>query len=216
MIMEIIAQLSHVEPLAGYIMWSYLNVHHDTMSTLKSTKHLYRSHVRKTEILAPQSPYMSKRKASAPATDAGRRSKRSKTTTNQAFVWNPREWKQTRRVTGNVSVLVKVSDRNRKVVKKVLEVGVNLADDPFPLEVWAITMLPECNRIVKPIYYASDDPDEEHGTVFFEYYPLGDVRQWKEAGFDAKNNKPVPESHIWRFFLQMSQAVAVSPEPGWA
>ena len=37
---------------------------------------------------------------------------------------------------------------------------------------------------------------------------MGDLAQWKEREFDNKNNKAVPESFIWRFFLQISQALA--------
>jgi serine/threonine protein kinase len=152
---------------------------------------------------------MTKRKAATTARCAMRRSKRSKTSTSQAFVWNPHEWKQTSQMTSDVSVLVKIGDRERKVVKKVLELNGNSDDDTFPLEVQAIAMIQACNRIVRPIHYASNAPDEKHGTAYFEHHALGDVRQWKEAGFDAKNHKPVPESYIWRFFLQMSQALAV-------
>jgi hypothetical protein len=63
---------------------------------------------------------MAKRKATTPATGAGHRSKRTKTTTSDVFVWNPREWKKNANVTYNVSIMAKISDRKQKVVKKVL------------------------------------------------------------------------------------------------
>ncbi|KAF2033246.1 kinase-like protein [Setomelanomma holmii] len=91
---------------------------------------------------------MTKRKANTAATGAGRRSKRTKTTSNP-FVWNPREWKQVTIFIPEVTLLSKISDRSQKVVKK------------------------------------------------------------KDKNFNCKNHKPVPESVIWRFFLQMSQALAV-------
>lgn len=103
----------------------------------------------------------------------------------------------------------KISDRERKVVKKVLTVTPNSAGDPLPFELRAVAMLPECNRIVRPIHYSASDPDPQHGTAIFEYCALGDLAQWKEIKFDRKNYKPVPESCIWRFFLQMSQALAI-------
>lgn len=62
---------------------------------------------------------MTKRKATTPATGAGRRSKRSKTTTN-AFVWNPREWKEKKRMNNDVTLLQMISDRKQKIFKKVV------------------------------------------------------------------------------------------------
>jgi serine/threonine protein kinase len=69
--------------------------------------------------------------------------------------------------------------------------------------------LPPCNRIVELLFYADQNPDPAHGTVFFEYRPPGDLMEWKEERFDAKIFKPVPESFLWRFFVQMSQALAL-------
>jgi serine/threonine protein kinase len=155
---------------------------------------------------------MTKRKATTPATGAGRRSKRSKTTTTttitEAFVWKTREWKQKTVFANDVSLLVKISDQSQKVIKKVLPVDPN-DDDDLPREIQAIAAIPSCNRIVTPIHYIFNEPDADHGTAFYEHYALGDLRQWKEAQFDAKNNKPMPESFIWRFLLQISQALAL-------
>ncbi|KAH7085420.1 kinase-like domain-containing protein [Paraphoma chrysanthemicola] len=151
---------------------------------------------------------MTKRIAATAATGAGRRSKRTKITRN-AFVWNQCEWKQTTIYTPEVSLMSKISDRCSKVVKKVLAVTPNSADSPLPFELRALAMLPECNRIMRPIHYSASDPDPQHGTAIFEYSPLGDLAQWKDKNFDRKNFKPVPESIIWRFLLQMSQALAV-------
>jgi serine/threonine protein kinase len=153
---------------------------------------------------------MAKRKATASVTGAGRRTKRSKPTTiTETFVWKPREWKVKVAFKSNVLLLMKTSDRKCKVIQKVLEVEPNSEADPLPFEIWAISMVPDCSRIVTPIHYTFQDPDPEHGTAFYEHYPLGDLNQWKARQFDARNHKPVPESYIWRFFLQMSQALAL-------
>jgi serine/threonine protein kinase len=153
---------------------------------------------------------MAKRKAATPATGAGHGSKRSKTTTTtaEAFAWQSREWKETTVFTNDVSLLVKTSDRKQNIIKKVLAVNLN-ADDSLPKEILAISAIPSCNRIVTPIHYIFQDPDEDHGTALYEHYAVGDFRQWKETQFDTKNYKPVPESFVWRFFLQMSQALAL-------
>jgi serine/threonine protein kinase len=81
--------------------------------------------------------------------------------------------------------------------------------DDLPVEISTLTKLPGCNRIVTPIHYSWNQPDENHGIATYEHYPLGDLEQWKEINFSVKNYKPVPESYVWRFFLHMSQALAV-------
>jgi hypothetical protein len=119
---------------------------------------------------------MVKRKAATPATGAGRHSKRSKTTTsNEAFVWKPREWKVHVALKSNDLLLVKTSDRRCKVIQKVLEVPSNSEADLLPFEIWAISMIPDCNRIVTPIHYFFQNPDLEHSTAFYEHYPLEDL-----------------------------------------
>jgi serine/threonine protein kinase len=148
---------------------------------------------------------MTKRKATTPATGAGRRSKRSKTTTN-AFVWNPHEWKEKKRMSNDVTLLEIISDRKQKIFKKVVRLK---TDHQNPTEIDALAKLPDCNRVVKPIHYSASDPDDQHGTAIFAPYQLGDLLQWREVEFEAKNWKAVPESYIWRCFLQMGQALAV-------
>jgi serine/threonine protein kinase len=152
---------------------------------------------------------MPKRKTTTIATGAGRRSKRSKTTTTaEAFVWKPREWKETIAFTDKVSLFVKISNKKQKVIKKVLAVDPD-DNDGLPQEILAISAIPSCNRIVTPIHHLFQEPDEDHGTAFYEHYALGDLHEWKETQFDAKNYKPVLEGFVWRFLLQMSQALAL-------
>jgi len=148
---------------------------------------------------------MTKRKATSSATGADCRSKRTKTTTS-AFVWNPREWKEKKRMNNDVTLLEKISDHKQKIFKKVVRLKANRQ---HPTEIDALARLPDCNRVVKPIHYSASAPDDQHGTAIFAPYQLGDLLQWREAEFEAKNWKAVPESYIWRCFLQISQALAV-------
>lgn len=48
----------------------------------------------------------------------------------------------------------------------------------------------------------------ELGLAIFEYYPEGDVVQWLNCNYGKSTKKSVPEKIIWRFFLQMAQALA--------
>jgi len=98
-------------------------------------------------------------------------------------------------------------NNKRLVVKKVVRTAGN-AENIRPVEVRALSLLPSCNRIVRPLSYLLMEPDRDHSTIIFRHYPLGDVAQWKAREFDDKNNKPVPESYIWRCFIQMGQALA--------
>jgi serine/threonine protein kinase len=147
-----------------------------------------------------------KRKASGDG--AGRRTKRTKTTTSKVFVWKPIDWKTKRTITDNVSLLVSRTNAKQFVVKKLLKIDVDEENDAQPPEVRALALLPDYNRIVKPILYSHKDPDEDHGTAFFLNCPLGDLLEWKHQLFTKKNRKAVPESCIWRVFLQISQALA--------
>ena len=71
---------------------------------------------------------MAKRKA--PATGAGRPSKRSKpSTAKQGFIWKPKQWNLKRTITREVSVLVSRTDRTHLIVKKVMAVDSDLDDD---------------------------------------------------------------------------------------
>jgi hypothetical protein len=135
---------------------------------------------------------MNKRKATTPATRAVRRSKRSKTTTN-AFVWNPREWKEKKMMNNDITLLERISDRKQKIFKEVVRLK---TDRQNPTEIDALARLPDCHRVVKPIHYSASDPDDQHGTTIFAPYQLGDLLQWREAEFEAKNWKAVPESYI--------------------
>lgn len=152
---------------------------------------------------------MTKRKAITPVTGAGRRGKRQKPISNsQAFVWKPKEWKEKDRLNQDVTILVKISDPKRKVVEKVLLVDPGHTDH-LPIEIQALEMLPDCNRIVESLHYARDNQNPQYGKLIYEHYPLGDVEQWREREFWAKNFKPVLESYTWRLFLQMAQALAL-------
>jgi serine/threonine protein kinase len=148
-------------------------------------------------------------KATTPATGARRQAKRTKASSAaQAFVWKSREWTEKKKLTEVVRLMVSKTNPKQLVVKKIFCITANSADDPTPFEIRALAMLPDCNRVVKALCYSHADPDPTHGSAFFMHFPLGDLVQWKEHVFEIKNWKPVPESFIWRFFLQISQALA--------
>lgn len=152
---------------------------------------------------------MTKRKDSLPVIDLERHIKRPKLLKNSlAFVWKGRDWTERCKFTEEVAIVVNKSNSKQLVVKKVLKIKPHSENDVRPHEVRALSMLPNCNRIVGPLLYSHADPDKEHGTAIFKHFRLGDLVQWKEREFETRNMKPVPESFIWRFFLQMSQALA--------
>ncbi|KAF2630177.1 kinase-like protein [Macroventuria anomochaeta] len=123
------------------------------------------------------------------------------------FAFYPKQWTTVRTFDNKVSLLRLQRGGPQLIVKKVLRIEPNSANDPKPFEMRALALLPSCNRIVHALTcVASEDPD--FGIALFKYYPLGDLAVWKDCEFDRKNFKPVPESCIWRFFLQMAQALA--------
>jgi serine/threonine protein kinase len=118
------------------------------------------------------------------------------------------DWVTKRTFTENVSLPVRRTNAKQFIIKKELELDADDDNDAPPTEVRALALLPDCNRIVKPILYSHKYPDEGHGTAFFRNYPSGDLFQWKRT-FTTKNRKASPESFIWRVFLQISQAMAI-------
>jgi len=144
---------------------------------------------------------MTKRKATAMA-GAGHRAKHIKMT--EAFLWMPNAWNVKQAITEKVTLMSSRTDAKMLVVRKVVNIGRRAQ----PLEISIIAPLPDCNRVVRPIFYSHADPDPHHGTAIFQHYPMGDLMHWKGQQFDMKNRKPVPESFVWRFFLQISQALA--------
>jgi serine/threonine protein kinase len=112
-----------------------------------------------------------------------------------------------RRLLEDIDVLRNKTTPSRLIVQKVLRNADTSSGQQRHFEIQALEMLPPCNRIVQMLDCVHRYPDPDHCAAFFEYYPLGDVYHWKEAMFDKKNHKPVPESYIWRFFIQMAQAI---------
>lgn len=146
--------------------------------------------------------------ATATTSESTKRPRSSSTKCTVRFSWRAREWSTRSKIYDNIEILQNRVTPKVLVVKKVLRASDNSAGQHKHFEIRALGMLPECNRIVNVIGYAHHYPDKEHGTAFFDFYPLGDLFHWKEAHFDDKNFKPVPESYIWRFFAQMAQAIA--------
>lgn len=139
-----------------------------------------------------------------------KRAKREKREPQQErFLFYPKDWTTVRKFDAKVSLLRRQNDRGRPqlIVKKILKIEANSANDPKPFEMRMLALLPKCNRIVHALTcVASDNPTL--GIALFEYYPLGDLAVWKERDFDRKNNRPIPESFVWRFFVQLAQALA--------
>lgn len=125
----------------------------------------------------------------------------------QLSVWKWRDWEEKSKLAPGISLMASRLNSKQLIVKKVVRTADNAQDVP-PFEVRALSLLPKCNRIVHPLTYLLMEPDSGHSTIIFQHYPLGDIAQWKAREFDEKNNKPVPESYIWRFFVQMGQAIA--------
>lgn len=102
--------------------------------------------------------------------------------------------------------MVNTTSSSYLVVKKVfvLEPDENDERTRMHFEVKALKQLPDCNRIVKMLAYEHNLPKPGRGTAIFEYYPLGDLRDWRNTNFKERNWRPVPESFIWRFFIQVS------------
>ncbi|KAF2685908.1 kinase-like protein [Lentithecium fluviatile CBS 122367] len=132
------------------------------------------------------------------------RKRAKKTSSERAFVWKPRQWFVKEEVTDQVFVLASKENHKQLVVKKVMRIEKNIDKDYSPLEIRVLALLPDCNRISKPIFYSRSDDDPTTGTAIYTHYPLGDLEDWRE-----ERGAPVPESFIWRFFIQMSQALAV-------
>lgn len=122
--------------------------------------------------------------------------------------WKPGEWMFQRAITDEVSIIAKRDNWAQLIVKKVVEVIPNSNNDMRPTEVRALLLLPDCNRIVKPLFCSLSEPDPKHSTILFEHYPLGDLVQWRAREFTKRNLKPVPESYIWRCFIHLGQALA--------
>jgi serine/threonine protein kinase len=114
-------------------------------------------------------------------------------------------WKQTNYVLNKVLhdgvVLYVHKDTRQEVVRKVISLSTN------ERELQILKTLPKCNHVVSLLAYEMHQPSPQQASLFFQWYPLGDVHDWKES-FKDRNNKQVPETFIWRLFIQMSQALA--------
>lgn len=123
------------------------------------------------------------------------------------WAWRKSDWVSKKKLHENVE-LMNHKDTKQLIVKKVLKQSEHSEGQRTHFEIRSLEMLPPCNRIVSLLGYASNFPDYSHSTAFFDYLPLGDVHHWKEVNFDQKNSKAVPEPYIWRFFVQIAQAIA--------
>lgn len=160
---------------------------------------------------------MVNRKATAASAKTDSKRKKPRRNTTQSFSWSERDWTVKQLLTPVVSVMVNKEDNKLFVVKKIIRMPSHV-EERRSFEARALALLPDCNRIARPLVDLAMGPDEDHATIIFEHYPLGDLKQWKLHNFDERNNKPVTESFIWRCFIQMSQALAfihnsIGPDP---
>ncbi|KAF2752021.1 serine/threonine protein kinase-like protein [Sporormia fimetaria CBS 119925] len=137
-----------------------------------------------------------------------RASKKIGSRTKPKFVWKRKEWEETRELCHNVHLLRSTVTAQARVVKKVVSLEEGEPADLRHIEVRLVELLPRCNRIVQVLSYVPHYPDPGNGTIFYDYFPLGDLRAWREKEYVRRNHKQVPESNIWRFFIQVGQALA--------
>jgi serine/threonine protein kinase len=120
------------------------------------------------------------------------------------FVYRPRDWVVKAELKDNVALMVSKYNAKELVVKKVMARKSPVRDAP---ELQWLKALPHCNRIVKPILCFPNRRDNDM-TAIFRHYPMGDLYDWRRSNFVEKLSKPVPESYIWRMFVQIAQALA--------
>jgi serine/threonine protein kinase len=102
--------------------------------------------------------------------------------------------------------LLKAKDKRNQpqyVVRKILERNTDGVADKRPLEIQMLELLKDCARIVQPFTWLEAPPGNEF--AIFEHYPHGDLEQWWNRSYSL--DRPVPEEFIWRFFVQMAQAL---------
>ena len=157
------------------------------------------------ELIKNTGTMAAKREAMPPP--AARSTRNRGTSTFAESVWRSREWRKTKEITNCVSVLTFKLNHKQLVVMKVMRIKQNQDNDPRPLEIRALSLLPDCNRILKPLHDERLPKNLMYGMAIFAHCPLGDLKEWKESQFDEKRMKAVPESFMWRFFIHIAQAL---------
>ncbi|KAF2448230.1 kinase-like protein [Karstenula rhodostoma CBS 690.94] len=137
------------------------------------------------------------------------------------FTWDEKEWEMSEKYKPDVVKMVPVDDELLKtipfkaVVKKIAVAEKGSAGLNPPWEVSCTNRMADCNRIVKPFHFAYNEYDGRRHTwnLVFEAYELGDLRTWRNKNFgwrdSVKVSKVLPEAHLWRFLVHMTQALAV-------
>ncbi|KAH7137987.1 serine/threonine protein kinase-like protein [Dendryphion nanum] len=135
----------------------------------------------------------------------------SSTALSRPFTYDSKEWVTKDEPFEGIEILGSKTTKGIQIVRKFIPAPKHISrkDWQLPYEVDFLDFLPECNRVVKHLHYFTDYDGPYPGCyIIFEHYPLGDMRDWRRRNFDKKNNKPVPESYIWRMFGQLAQALA--------
>ncbi|KAJ4355750.1 uncharacterized protein N0V89_003770 [Didymosphaeria variabile] len=135
------------------------------------------------------------------------------------FVWKEDEWAVSKVYKKGVMRMVPV-DYNvwektsfKSIVKKIEDAEDGTTGRNPPWEVLCLHRVPDCNRIVKPIqasYKGVNGNDCHTYNLIFKEYELGDMSKWRGEKFGNKHPaKTVPEAHLWRCLVHMTQALAV-------
>lgn len=131
-----------------------------------------------------------------------------------AFVFDTRQWITEEMFTTNVNRIIPMDPENspyQSLIKKVERAEEGSAGQNPPHELTCLNRMQDSNRIVKPVY-AALNPFHEDGhhtwNMLFEEYELGDVMKWRTDNF-TEVAKLVPEAHLWRYLVHMTQALAM-------
>ncbi|KAL1605147.1 hypothetical protein SLS60_004690 [Paraconiothyrium brasiliense] len=130
------------------------------------------------------------------------------------FVWNKEEWAVLKFYKQSVMKMI-AKDLEKSpfeyIFKKVEAAEVGSAGQHPPWEVQCLHRVRHCNRIVKPFQASYNEIDEfgDHTyNLIFKDYELGDLSVWRRNKFEDPI-KTVPEAHLWRCLVHMTQALAV-------
>jgi len=148
---------------------------------------------------------MGKRKADTGADLNGPPATRRK---KSQLKWIESQWETVMEFKKGVERMKKKGTKGVFVVRKVFGVPEDSSDPEYHRrELTMLKLLPACNRIVSPILIRSTQKPEEH-TLIFRNYALGDLWYWRRDRFTLWG-LAVPEIHLWRILIQLSQALGV-------
>ena len=141
------------------------------------------------------------------------------------YKWSEKDWIEDKAFKKNVMRMIpKPGYENAapfpSVVKKIEKSGRSRnpsGEYEKPRELLLLQKIRRNNRIVEPFYTEYND-ENENWTMIFEEHKLGSLVNWRTQEFrDVNAPAPVPEVHLWRFLVNMAQALSViHNQNGWA